>query len=297
VHPNGSKGGVFMCVKAYWDESGINPESPVCIVAGYYGGNNQWREFDRNWKSILEREGVEEFHAKPFWARDKKVGPYKEWSDSRAKRFLDDLVSAAISVKIHPVAHTVVKKHWEELPEHKRRWLTRAKFHRITHKTASTGAPSQPYFLSFQHCVDAAAQQLNSKRLMLHCVFDLNPSLSGYAQLVWASMKEDKRLPYCDQLGDLVLSDSKAAPGLQLADLLAFRSRRYAEKKLANPKAHHGELLTKLLTRAVNPKHFLMFTDKSFEEINHLMPEYLRGDSVLDSKHDANAEDETTEGI
>ena len=282
-----------MCVKAYCDESGINPESPVCVIAGYFGGNNQWREFDRAWKHILDREGVEEFHAKQFWARGKKVGPYKEWSDDRAKRFLDDLVAVAISVRIHPVAPTVVKRDWEKLPEHQKRWFTRAKFHRITHKPASTGAPSQPYFLCFQHCVDAAAQQLNSKRLKLHCVFDLNETLAGYAQHVWASLKEDKRAPYVDQLGDLVLSDSKDAPGLQLADLFAFRTRRYAEKKLADPNTPPGELLGKLLTRAIDPRHFVMFTDDTFEKLKTQMPEYLRGDAVLHSSHDANAKSET----
>src|SRR2546425_2577990 len=174
VHPNAIRNGVFMMVKSYWDESGINPDSPVCLIAGYFGGVNQWRIFDRQWKNILNREKVREFHAKEFWALSdgQRVGQYAGWDDARATRFLDDLVDVARSVKIYPAGTTIVRKDWEQLPEHQRRYFTGARYHKITHKRGTTGAPSQPYFLCFLYCVDVAAKY-TVKHLKLHCAFDL----------------------------------------------------------------------------------------------------------------------------
>lgn len=144
-------------VESYCDESGINAESPVCIIAGFFGGSNQWRSFEAGWNGILERVGLDEFHARDFWARDQDggmVGKYRGWPPEKASKFLDELVDVGTSVKIHPVSCVVVAADWEKVPEDQRRFVTGAKFRRSTQKYASTGAPTQPYFLCFQGCAE-----------------------------------------------------------------------------------------------------------------------------------------------
>jgi hypothetical protein len=268
-------------VKSYWDESGINSDSAVCLIAGYFGGINQWRSFEKRWQRIIDREKLPEFHAKRFWARDNgnRVGDYANWDEQRARKFLDDLVDVAIGVDIHPVAMTVVRRDWDTLPEHQRRYITGARYNRATHREATSGSPSQPYFWCFQTCIDAAAKHCR-KPLKLHCAFDFNKQLCGHAAVLWQTMKNDPNLPYRHQLGDLMVPRSEETPGLQLADLFAYRSKRYAEKKIKNSQEPVGDLLTKLLSRAISSNEFLLANRKYFENLRGVIPEYLRGNTV-----------------
>jgi hypothetical protein len=49
---------------AYLDESGTHKGSPLVVVAGYAGGHNEWRLFERNWQKKLANYNIEYFHAK-----------------------------------------------------------------------------------------------------------------------------------------------------------------------------------------------------------------------------------------
>jgi hypothetical protein len=77
------------------------------------------------------------------------------------------------------------------------------------------------------------------------------------AKEFWAHMKEDQTLRFRERLGDLTFPMSREAPGLQWADLFAYRSYRYAIKNVSNqrsPQATTGSLLTRLLSRTKDSK-------------------------------------------
>jgi hypothetical protein len=265
-------------VESYCDESGINAGSPVCIVAGFFGGSNQWRSFEERWTDILRRVGLEEFHARDFWARDQDgglVGTYRGWSQEKARSFLDELVDVGTSVKIYPVSCAVVAADWEKVPEEQRRYVTGAKFRRSTQKHASTGAPTQPYFLCFQWCVHNAAKYCRP-HLKIDFFFDLNKQLDTHAKAVWAQMKDDTRSPVNARLGELRFPTSSERAGLQLADLLAYLAQRYARRKLENWSEEPSGLLRRLLRNAIASDDFPFLSEKAFAEWNSTFPEYLR---------------------
>ena len=265
-------------VESYCDESGINAGSPVCIVAGFFGGSNQWRAFEDRWTDILRRVGLEEFHARDFWARDQDggmVGTYRGWSQEKARSFLDELVDVGTSVKIHPVSCAVVAADWGKVPEEQRRYVTGAKFRRSTQKYASTGAPTQPYFLCFQWCVHNAAKYCK-RHLEIDFYFDLNKQLDTHAKAVWAQMKGDMRSPVNARLGELRFPTSSERAGLQLADLFAYLSQRYARKKLENWSEEPSGLLRRLLRNAIASDDFPFLGEKAFADWNSTFPEYLR---------------------
>jgi hypothetical protein len=113
--------------ESYWDESGINARSPICIVAGFFGGANQWKTLERRWTEVLSRVGLQEFHAKDFWARSdagQMVGQYRGWSSDKASKFLDDLVDVGTSVRVYLLSCAVIVADWENLPEEQRRYVT-----------------------------------------------------------------------------------------------------------------------------------------------------------------------------
>src|ERR1017187_3547149 len=94
VHPMDGHRKLFAIMQAYFDESGIDHASEFCILAGYVGGVGQWRRFERNWKKILARYKVNEFHAKRFFQRDnrgKRLDEYVSWTDEKADAFIREL--------------------------------------------------------------------------------------------------------------------------------------------------------------------------------------------------------------
>jgi hypothetical protein len=233
---------------AYIDEAGIHEGAKICCVAGYFGGVNQWKRFERQWKRIIDREGIEEFHAKQFWGKDKngnRVGPYKRWDDRRAAKFQNDLVEVIRGCRIFPFSAAVVTDDWKVLPEDERRWLTGAFLQGGKYKT--TGAPNKPYYLPFGFCIQTAARYCKPG-LRIDYSFDLNNAYRGYSTTYYAYMKQWNI--YREYLGEIAFPTSKDALPLQAADLLAFHSCRYSVKALKgqNP-LHRNSVLGKIVER------------------------------------------------
>jgi hypothetical protein len=62
---------------AYFDDSGHPDDQAAVVVAGFISTEEQWLLFEREWKEILEREGMESFHMTDFekskvWPQHKK---------------------------------------------------------------------------------------------------------------------------------------------------------------------------------------------------------------------------------
>ncbi len=76
-------------MKVCLDESGIHDGAKVCAIAGYFGHDDSWGKFEREWTSVLKKFRVSEYHARRFWARDsegKRVGIYSDWNDVKARQ-------------------------------------------------------------------------------------------------------------------------------------------------------------------------------------------------------------------
>ena len=107
--PDGHR--AFSMLEAYLDESGIHDGAHACVIAGYWGGEKQWRNFERAWKRIIEdadTPGLIEFHASKFWASThdgKRKGVYTHWSNSKADIFLGNLLDCIGSHKVYPYGY------------------------------------------------------------------------------------------------------------------------------------------------------------------------------------------------
>src|SRR5271163_3151782 len=90
VHPKDGHEKVFCVLHAYLDDSGTHNGARVCTVAGYFGSEKQWIKFDRDWRSALNEEHLDEFHANRFWSsfKGRPVTEYKGWDSERSKKFI-----------------------------------------------------------------------------------------------------------------------------------------------------------------------------------------------------------------
>jgi hypothetical protein len=111
-------------VKVYVDESGTHEGSKFCVVAGYRGSEQQWKDFQRRWAA----DGCQtELHATQFFRRDPRghrLPPYDGWDDAKATGYLDCRMDAINRTNIFPVGAIIDVNYFSSLNENERRHLT-----------------------------------------------------------------------------------------------------------------------------------------------------------------------------
>jgi len=225
---------------AYLDDSGTHKESPLCVVAGYFGSERHWNNLALRWRKVLDAEGIDEFHANRFWSHvgGANVPEYRNWDEARSSRFLAGLLDViGESKRIFPVCSTVVMQEWNLLPDDERNYLTGAAFN-IDGQLRMPGAPKKPYFLPFLNVIATVLDYCKpGHKVDFFC--DQNTNFSGYAQKYfqdikgWASNKDKSRiLEKFGRLGNLSFADSRANTPIQAADLLAYESYLYGVNRM-----------------------------------------------------------------
>jgi hypothetical protein len=214
----------FAMIRVYMDDSGTHRDSPYCLIAGYWGGVNQWLKFERDWHGILTAYNVHEFHAKEYWARDEKqqrVGPYKGWTDQRRKHFLFELLSVIGAYKLFPFAHGVRRSEWNKQSQPERQLLCGGH---------SLKAPDNPMFMAFRVCILRTISYCRPG-VVMHFALDSNKNTDPWALICYGELKRllsQASDPAAKHMGDLTFADSVRALPLQAADLLAYEAYKYA---------------------------------------------------------------------
>ena len=257
VHPKDGHRKVFCVLHAYLDDSGTHNSSPVCVVAGYFGTEEHWEAFDREWRKTLDDNGQKEFHANRFWshvrgssrqhsAELKGVSEYRGWDKERCDRFVGRLLSIIESHRVFPIGCAVAMEQWKSLTQDERAVLTGAKYD-SRGKLTTTGAPNKTYFLPFRYSILAAIDHCTGEE-RLHCSFDRNDSFSNYALEYFQTMK-GLRFEGYRRLGEIFFPGSEDATPIQAADLLAYEWNQYARQRL---EADWGAVnLSPILSRAI----------------------------------------------
>jgi len=108
----------------FFDESGSPDEGHVLVVAGFISTEEQCVEFEKDWKAVLDREGISRFHMRDF-AHSKRE--FADWKDDeyRRKTFLSDLLSVVNRHALISISNAIILKAYEELNEkyHLREYL------------------------------------------------------------------------------------------------------------------------------------------------------------------------------
>lgn len=215
----------FAMIRVYMDDSGTHLDSPYCLIAGYWGGHGQWVKFEREWKNVLDKYHVPEFHAKTYWARDDKqerIGPYKGWDNERRKKFLFSLLTVIGNHKIYPFAHGVHRSEWNKQTPAERQVFCGA--------SGRLQAPDNPMYMAFSTCILRTIRYCRPG-VVMHFVFDSNRNTNAWATICYSELKNlmsREGREGAGNLGDLTFADSKRALPLQAADLLAYEAYKYS---------------------------------------------------------------------
>ncbi|MDE2106462.1 MAG: DUF3800 domain-containing protein [Patescibacteria group bacterium] len=264
---------LFAVFRAYIDDSGSDGSSHSSVLAGYWASFVEWRRFERAWKAVLAKYGIEEFHAKHFFPRPggKRIQEYKDWSDQAAESYLNELLGVIEKFEIYPFACGVVRSAWSEIPDIGRSALT----------GADKPSRQTPMLLSIRHIVTRTSSYCRGKQKMYY-VYDrdesrpwLMPLLSRAFEDVRTSIKR-AQAGIASGAQSIVPEDSRDSAPLQAADLLAFEARRWALK--ANGDRHHPmrQSYERAFSRALHPDDLWLFDAARFRNF----AEFLQAWSV-----------------
>jgi hypothetical protein len=168
---------------AYLDDSGSHSQSPVMVLAGYFGSERQWNKFDLQWRKALDAEKLKEFHAQRFWAcfNGAPVPEYKDWGREKCKQFIRTLLDIISYHRIFPVSAAVIMRDWTQLSKEERAVLTGAVYKEDGGQVVFAGAPNKVFFLPFVWCVSTPLRYCNPG-LVTDFFFDRNDFVANYAK-------------------------------------------------------------------------------------------------------------------
>lgn len=90
-------------IEAYLDESGTHEGASLVVVAGWVGDRKAWKSFTKEWRGVLQRAGVEYFHA----------------NDPKCERLKPLLVRAILKRHLLGVAWSVNRLDFKEIASNK----------------------------------------------------------------------------------------------------------------------------------------------------------------------------------
>jgi len=82
-----------MPLKAFLDDSGTHTnDSPVCVAAGYFGQEYQWKQFDSEWQRVLKGKNSADEHSgsslERYCRAVDKIGVQNAWPRQKDKEVL-----------------------------------------------------------------------------------------------------------------------------------------------------------------------------------------------------------------
>lgn len=203
-----------MTFRFYVDDSGKADQSPVLVLAGYGASEERWAHFDQQWKTTLDKWGLDGFHMAEAWRMQHK---YQKLGSIGRDALIVQLLEC---INLHAEFAVVNSmpfdshEHWfaaKEFPENKSL---------RPYMSAFYGLMTQMYQYAFRNKFDQK----------IEVVFDVQGGES--AEHVLGGMPEFRRLaaqgfPGLEVSTPTFRSDHDT-PGLQAADIFAWLVRRDA---------------------------------------------------------------------
>lgn len=257
-------------LQAFLDESG--KDEPFCAVAGYFGGENQWKKLARAWSRVVEKAGVSEFHAKYFWPRAKE---FKGWPDDKHSWFINALLEIIEQTRIYPVAGAISFEEWDRLSVDERRFLTGATYR--GKKLVSSGKPTQRMFLPVHHCFIRPTMHCKAGIVMTYA-FDIDEGNKSWTTQLYNYIRnKDVSEETRKKMGSAVsFVDSASSPEVQAADLLSWEVHRFGVEVMKNPKARGRQEFRRAISRVRSGRDFELYDKPKIESFLRYFREKFR---------------------
>ena len=197
---------------AHIDESGTH-DSPIMLMGGYMGNEDQWKAFDAAWKALLSKERIISCHAKPLFHGEAQ---FRGWPRERREKFrlkVDKIVCETLQFGFTAI---IRENDYKQL-------------YKGQPNPRKLREDSQ-YGLLFRACLHTLESKITGGKVQppdfrLDIILEAGHKNSGDVVRLFEVAKKD-HLPGCEHmLGSLTLRD-KSVYGLQAADLAVYFANR-----------------------------------------------------------------------
>jgi len=222
IPPRGKEKPVVV-LQAYFDESGIHSDSPICVIAGFSGSTRHWQRFEALYrKEVGPDEEMPGMHAKDFFSNwHRQVELYKGWSGKRNLRLLNGLVQAIQKGRLTPVGAAIDTRAFLAYSSEQRCHLTGGQL--VRGKWRISGSPFEPYYVPFQWAIIEGLRRVKTPGWSMNFVFDQQRSLAPFALTWYNHIRESpENRQWCERMGSLDFTSREKATPLQAADLLSY---------------------------------------------------------------------------
>lgn len=202
--------GVYVC---YLDDSYSDKGNAICL-SGYYSTLDKWVELERAATAVFEAFGVKTLHTKKLHHRR---GAFAGWDERRAVNFVYELFRIVSPFIVEGIS-TCVDKEW---------------YRNVKRSKPREMANFSPLGLAFSATINAIlfngieAEKVadSGLKFVIESGNKNNGNLEKY--LHWLR----KSSVYGEFLGSITFSAKESCKAIQLADFMAFYSRRAFEKR------------------------------------------------------------------
>lgn len=201
---------IITVLVSYLDDSGSDAASPMVTIAGYTAQFDQWAAFEDGGKEVLSSYDVPPLHTKEFHDGD---GPFTGWSRTKKAEFAAELYGVASR-------HLMIGA---SISAQKKTYVLRGKETRLNRNTSAIG-----------HCFNILVDRMIKSPLT-------GPHIraDGISFVVESGNKNNQDLARVfervrkihgleKELRSISFAGKESCVAIQLADFLAFYSRRHA---------------------------------------------------------------------
>jgi len=204
-------------LQCYLDDSGTDGVSPIITLAGYLARSNSWEQFEKQSAVLFKKKSLKYYHSKKFYDGKK---PFKNWDRKKKDKFIKDWFDISNMQVLRGITMSLPSEVYNK---------RREEFD-VNHNVSPLGQCFTQ--LLIQLSKDNAIWYLMKSVGLEIFVEAGNKNNAGI--LEWFNKKRESN----DELGQILKSlsfaDKQSCHAIQLADFLAFFSRRYAVDNFVN---------------------------------------------------------------
>lgn len=212
---------------AYFDDSGTHDASAALVMAGWIGDEEQWAKFDKEWRALLDKEGLTWFHMTECEAAD---GEFDMWPRPRRDALIHDLRQVILNNNLHGLGVVIARNDWNRL---------------VTGKIRDILGDGND--VCFVHAIDLATRwvRVRTNHYEMAFVFDIGVESNEKHLIIQTFDENYNDIP---EIQSITFARVKQFSPLQAADMLAWESYHRAlqifnEGSKANPRAHFQRFL------------------------------------------------------
>jgi hypothetical protein len=228
----------------------------------------------KEWNKVLVRNGVKvPFHAIEFYAPPEKIklslsNPYRGWSKTKRKKYINDLIGVLRKYSAHLIADVVDAVSFRSRSEDERKWMTGGVPNVMNLQKWRLGKPNSPYHFALRIVVECCAVRIPDGD-KVHIFMSEQNQFEGYAlQLYRAILDTNPPIEARERLDDsMTFGSHKKYPVLQAADLVCYHFYQFGLERRLNPQAIGSKTFRQLLGLVENSDDLKFGDAESIERI------------------------------